>query len=174
VAKETSHEEKFFINRTFNAPINTMFEVWSNPDHFSKWLPPTGFTMKFLRADLKEGGTAFYVMTSADGNMKMYGRTSYLTISKAENKIVYTQQFCDENEKITHHPMSPTWPETMLTTVTLHEEGPDQTRVTIEWAPYANPTAEEIRTFVQARAGMTQGWTGSFEKLESYLQSISR
>jgi hypothetical protein len=28
---------------------------------------------------------------------------------------------------------------------------------------------EEIETFIKAKAGMTQGWTGSFDKLEEYL-----
>ncbi|MGZ3700017.1 MAG: SRPBCC domain-containing protein, partial [Bdellovibrionota bacterium] len=67
------------------------------------------------------------------------------------------------------HPMSPTWPETMLTTVTLAEEGPEKTRVTITWEATGSVTREELETFVKARGGMTQGWTGSFDKLEDYL-----
>jgi uncharacterized protein YndB with AHSA1/START domain len=65
--------------------------------------------------------------------------------------------------------MAPTWPETMLTEVTFAEEGANQTRVTITWEAYGSATAEEISTFANARAGMTQGWTGSFDKLEDYL-----
>jgi hypothetical protein len=26
-----------------------------------------------------------------------------------------------------------------------------------------------METFIKARAGMTQGWTGSFDKLEDYI-----
>ncbi len=98
----------------------------------------------------------------------MYGRAEYLEIS-APNRLVYTQQFCDENENISRHPMAPTWPETMLTVVTFSEEAPDQTRVTVTWQPYGQATAEELATFLNARGGMTQGWTGSFDKLEEYL-----
>ena len=84
--------------------------------------------------------------------------------------LVYTQQFCDETfKKITRHPAAPTWPETMKTTVTFHEEGPKETRVTIRWEVVGNPTKEEMETFLKGRAGMTQGWTGSFDKLEDYL-----
>jgi uncharacterized protein YndB with AHSA1/START domain len=101
-------------------------------------------------------------------NITMYGRAEYREI-KQPDRLVYTQQFCDENEKISRHPLSSTWPETMLTTVDLTAEGPDQTRVTITWEPFGSTTPEELETFIKGRAGMTQGWTGSFDKLEDYL-----
>lgn len=167
--KETLGKERFVINRTFNAPLSLMFEMWTDPMHFSKWLPPTGFDMTFIRSDIKPGGSTFYYMSGGDGS-KMYGRTSYLEI-KRPDRLVYTQQFCDEKENVTRYPMAPTWPETMLTTVTLSEEGPDQTRVTITWEPYGKVTQEELETFIKARGGMTQGWTGSFDKLETYLEN---
>lgn len=168
--KESTGKEKFVINRTFDAPIATMFEVWTNPKHFSKWLAPTGFDMHFIRSDIKPGGSTFYYMSNADG-MKMYGRAEYLEV-KSPNRIVYTQQFADENENLSRHPMAPTWPATMLTVVTLAEEGPNQTRVTIEWEPTGNVTPEELDTFIKGRAGMTMGWTGSFDKLEEYIAKM--
>jgi uncharacterized protein YndB with AHSA1/START domain len=166
--KESSGTEKFVLNRSFDAPLELMFQMWTDPKHFSKWLPPTGFTMEFLRADIRVGGSAFYAMSGSGG--KMYGRVDYLQIQRPD-RIVYTQQFCDQNEKVARHPMSPTWPETMLTTVVLSEEGKDRTRVTITWEPQ-RATREEIETFVQARGGMTQGWTGSLDKLEDYIASV--
>lgn len=165
--KESIGKEIFVINRTFEAPLETMFDMWTNPDHVSKWLPPTGFEMQFIKCDIKPGGSSFYCMTG-NGGMKMYGRANYLKIEKP-HRIVYSQQFCDENENVTRHPMSPTWPATMLTTVNLTTEGPDQTRVTITWECYGEITPEELATFVQARGGMTQGWTGSLDKLEDYI-----
>jgi len=167
LAKESTGKDQFVINRTFDAPIEVMFEMWTNPKHQSQWSPPTGFKMNFLRADIKPGGSTFYLMTDG-GNIKMYGRATYLTIEHP-NLIVYTQQFCDEKENISRHPMAPTWPETMLTTVTLTEEGPDKTRVTVTWEAHGTTTPEELETFVKAKGGMTQGWTGSFDKLEGYI-----
>lgn len=163
---ETSGKEKFVINRTFDAPLDVMYEMWTNPKHFQKWLPPTGMEMQFLRADLRPGGTTFYVMTG--NNIKMFGRTHYQKIEKP-GTLVYTQEFVDENENVSRHPFAPTWPASMLTTVQLTAEGPDQTRVTITWEPHGHVTPEELDTFIKARGGMTQGWTGSFDKLEDYL-----
>ena len=68
--------------------------------------------------------------------------------------------------------MMPTWPATMLTTVALTAEGPDRTRVTVTWEPYGATTPEELETFIKARGGMTQAWTGSFDKLESHLETV--
>lgn len=164
---ESTKKDIFVINRTFDSSIEHMYEMWTNPEHLSKWLPPTGFTMKFIRSDIREGGTTFYVMTDGD-KVTMYGRAKYLELKKP-NRVVYTQQFCDEHENISRHPFAPTWPETMLTTLTLTEEGPDQTRVTILWEVFGEATREERDMFHAAKDGMTLGWTGSFDKLEEYL-----
>jgi uncharacterized protein YndB with AHSA1/START domain len=121
--KKSSGKEKFVINRAFDVPLETMFQMWTDPQHFSQWLPPTGFTMQFIRSDIRPGGSTFYFMTGP-GGAKMYGRAEYREIHKPD-RLVYTQQFCDENERISRHPKAPTWPETMLTTVNLSAEGPD-------------------------------------------------
>lgn len=168
LAEFLSPNDQFVINRSFDAPLELMFEMWTNPKHFSQWLPPTGFTQEFINVDIKTGGSGFYSMTGP-GGMKMYGKINYKEIRKPD-RLVYTQIFTDEHGNISRHPMAPTWPETMLTTVTLTEEGPDKTRVTIVWEVYGEATAAERETFHQAKAGMTQGWTGSFDKLDDYLQ----
>lgn len=171
LAKEFSGKDLFVINRSFDVPIDVMFDMWTNPKHFSKWLPPTGFTMKFIEADIRPGGSTFYFMT--DGKKtEMYGSAKYLEIGRP-HRMVYTQQFCDKDGNISRHPHAPTWPETMLTHVTLTEEGPDKTRVTVTWEAYGKATREELETFIKSKAGMTMGWTGSFDKLEAYLTEVA-
>jgi len=167
LTQESSGKDIFVINRTFDAPLELMFELWTDPKHLSQWVPPTGFTMEYLKADIRPGGKSFYRMDGAN-NMKMYGKASYLEITRPD-RIVYTQQFSDENGKTARHPMSPTWPETMLTTITLAAESPERTRVTITWEVYGEATAAEKETFNKAKGGMSQGWTGSLDKLDDYL-----
>jgi uncharacterized protein YndB with AHSA1/START domain len=170
LAKESSGKDQFVINRTFDAPLDVMFQMWTDPKHVSKWLPPTGFEMQFIRSDIKPGGSTFYFMTN-NQDVKMYGRAEYLKIEKP-GRLVYTQQFCDEHENISRHPKAPTWPATMLTTVELTAEDADRTRVTVTWEAYGPATRDELETFINARAGMTQGWTGSFDKLEAHLATV--
>jgi uncharacterized protein YndB with AHSA1/START domain len=164
---ESAKKDVFVINRSFDAPLNLMFEMFNDPKHVSNWLPPTGFNMNYLKADIKPGGTSFYCMSGA-GGMKMYGKAVYQEVSKP-NRLVYTQYFCDENENITRHPMAPTWPEAMKTTVALIAEGENKTRVCITWEVVGAATDVERETFHKGKGSMTQGWTGSFDKLEAYL-----
>ena len=167
LTKETTGKEQFVINRTFDAPIELMYDMWTHAKHVAKWMGPAGSTTEFIRSDIRPGGSSFYWMSAGSG-AKMYGRVSYLELQKP-NRFVYTQQFVDKDEKIARHPMAPHWPETMLTTVTFAEEGPGKTRVTLIWEPYGKVTPEELQTFIAARAGMTGGWTGSFDTLDEYL-----
>lgn len=167
LAKESTGREQFVINRSFNAPIALMYKMWSDPEHFSRWLAPTGFQMRFIRADIRPNGSTFYEMSDGK-DVTMHGRAQYLELN-APHRLVYTQQFCDKDENISRHPFAPTWPETMLTVVTLEEEGPEQTRVTVTWEPHGKTTDAELETFKKSRGGMTQGWTGSFDKLDALL-----
>lgn len=169
--QNASGTEKFVINRSFDAPIEVMYKMFSDPQHLSKWLAPTGMTMSFIKAEIKSGGSSFYSMSNDSGTMKMYGKANYLEVN-GKDRLRYTQEFSDENGNLSRHPAAPTWPATMLTVVTLTPEGEDQTRVTLEWQTTGHVTPEELATFIAGRSGMTQGWTGSFDKLEDYLASL--
>jgi uncharacterized protein YndB with AHSA1/START domain len=58
----------------------------------------------------------------------------------------------------------------MLSTF-LFEDADGGTRLTIKWLPI-DPTDAERATFEAGRAGMTQGWSGTFEQLEAYLATV--
>ncbi len=159
-------QHRFYINRSFDVPIERMYDAWTVPERLAQWLPPTGSTMVFLHADIRAGGTSHYVMSNPQ--FTMWGRVSYLEL-QPPRRLVYTQEFCDEAGNLSRHPFAPTWPATMRTVVTFTAEGPDRTRVTVQWEPWNAASPEEVATFLGGRAGMTQGWTGSFDKLELFL-----
>jgi uncharacterized protein YndB with AHSA1/START domain len=156
----------FVINRTFGAPIERVFEMWTRPEHLAKWLPPTGTEMRFLRSEIAPGKSTFFVITGEHG--AMYVRVEYLEI-EPPRRIVYAQQFVDEREQPAPAPGAEVWPATLRTTVLLTAEAPDLTRVTVTTEPHGEATAAEVDAFVGERPGMTLGWTGSFDKLEVLL-----
>ncbi len=171
LTKESTGTERFVINRSFEAPIERVFRMWTDPEHFSRWLPPTDLTMKVVRADVRPQGTLLCSMT--DGHeLKFHSRLHYLEVV-SPHRLVYTQQFCDELERPSRHPLAPTWPETMLTKVTFAEEDAGTTRITLEWEPQGQVSREELAAFIAERGGMTQGWTGSFDKLDDVLSGAS-
>jgi uncharacterized protein YndB with AHSA1/START domain len=164
--KQTAHEEIFVINRSFDAPIDTIFDMFTTPEHLAQWLPPVGFSMESRRVHIATGGENVFAMTN--GEFSMYGRFEYLSVERP-HCIEYTQVFTDAHEQVVRHPGAPNWPETLYTRVQLTSEGPAQTRVTIRSAVFGAATPDEIAAFVAERTGMTKGWTGSFDKLESKL-----
>lgn len=164
---EQDGEDVFVINRSFGADIATVFSMWVDPEHLSRWMGPTGSSMAFITSDIREGGNAHYRMTNAEG-VVMHGRIRYRRICP-HDLLVYTQNFCDKAGELTKPPFAPTWPDVMLTTVTFAEEGPAQTRVTVRWWVHGDASAGERQTFHDAKAGMTGGWSDSFERLDEAL-----
>lgn len=169
VEKRQHASEVFVINRSFDAPLETLWDLWTKPEQLAQWLPPTGFTMEFKRANIRAGGDSFYAMTN--GTFTMHGRAEYEVVQHPD-LLVYTQCFTDEHENISRHPGAPTWPEKMRTRVQLTSEGPSQTRVTVRWEVAGHATDAEVAAFVAERSGMTMGWTGSFDKLEAAISSM--
>jgi len=170
VGKRRTGQETFVINRSFDAPIAEVFDAWTDPAQLARWLPPAGSQMRFIRADIAPGGSAFFVIAGEHGTMHV--RSDYLEVDPPR-RIVYLQQFCDEHERPSPHPGAETFPGTLLTTVTLAEEGSESTRVTVTMAPQGSLTDVELAAFVQERGGMTQGWSGSFDALEALFAGSS-
>jgi uncharacterized protein YndB with AHSA1/START domain len=102
------------------------------------------------------------------GAVTLHARTRYLDVLRPR-RLAYTQQFCEPGGRVSRHPLAPVWPETMRTTVTFAEEGPSRTRVTVRSEAEGPAAQEEMSAFIEGRSGMTQGWTGSFDKLDACL-----
>jgi uncharacterized protein YndB with AHSA1/START domain len=169
LAEYLAEDEKFVINRSFDAPVGFLFQMWTDPKHVVKWLPPGDFKMTYLRADIKTGGSAFYLMENPAG-MKMYGVSTYQEVT-APRRLVFSQIFCDENERLSRHPMAAEWPAMMLTTVEFTEEENNKSRVTLTTIVYGEATEAERELFKASRGGMTQGWSGSFDALDEALKN---
>ncbi|HWL62560.1 MAG TPA: SRPBCC family protein [Steroidobacteraceae bacterium] len=162
-----SGKEQFFIARSFDAGIDRLYDMWTDPAQLSQWLPPTGATMQFIHAEPRTGGTSFYAM-QLPGGETVHGKLKFQQLERPR-LVVYTQQFCDGEGNAIRPPFFPDWPLTMHTFVELAEEGPVRTRVTVRWEPGAEATAADIAEFARQKGSMTGGWTGSFDKLEAIV-----
>ena len=68
---------ELLFEREFTAPIDLVFETWTNANHLEKWWGPDGFTLTTESFDLREGGYWKFVMHGPDRDYP--------------NKIIYTQ-----------------------------------------------------------------------------------
>lgn len=164
---QTTKNDIFVINRSFHAPQKSVFEMWTSPKHFASWMGPTGSTMEIIKADVREGGSLHYVMDHTL-NHELYGMVKYKII-RPNNLLIYSQNFSDKNGDLVKPSFAPSWPDSMLTTIEFHEESSSETRVTLRWEVHGAANEIERKTFHDAKSGMTDGWEGSFDKLEEAL-----
>lgn len=53
--------------RVFDAPRETVFEAWTDPEQLKLWWGPRGFTNTFEICEIKPGGVWRFVMHGPDG-----------------------------------------------------------------------------------------------------------
>lgn len=158
------------ITRTFKAPRELLFQVWTEAEHLKQWWGPKGFAMEVATQDLRPGGTFHYSMRSPAGQ-EMWGKFVYEQ-AEAPSRLVYVNSFSDAAGNVIRHPIAPTWPLEVHNTLTFTEQD-GTTTLTLEGGPI-NATEEERNTFLNAREGVKQGFAGTLDQLEAYLTSIQK
>lgn len=164
----------FVITRVFDAPREVLWKCFTEPESMKEWFGPKGSVVVASKMDLRVGGTYHGAMRAANGTVA-WAKFVYREIV-APQRLVWVHSFSDEAGGLTRHPMAPTWPLQMLTTVTFEDapggERSGKTKLTLRWSPL-DVSAEEQATFDAAHDSMRGGWTGSFERLDAYLASPS-
>ena len=155
----------FVITRVLDAPRELVFKAWTQPERMREWWGPKGFSMLSLKLDLRPGGTLHYGMRAPNGS-EMWGKFVYREIAAPE-RIVFVNSFSDEKGGLTRHPLSPSWPREILTTLTFTEhEG--KTTLRLQGRPM-NATEEERKVFEAGFTSMQQGFGGTLDQLAAYL-----
>ena len=87
----------------------------------------------------------------------------------APERLVWVHSFSDEAGGLTRHPMSPTWPLELLTTVTFEEApgGKTEAHAALVAAQRHGGGAANLRCRAMTACG--GGWGGTFDRLGAYL-----
>lgn len=142
-------DAELYLTRTFDAPRELVFQMWTRPEHLNNWSCPKGMTIPHAEGDIRPGGSYRTCMRSPDG--KEYWLSGvYKEIDEPE-RIVFTHVWDDETGRPGH--------ETVVT-VTLREAGADKTQLTLHQAIFAS---------TESRDGHESGWSSAFDNLEDYL-----
>ena len=136
------------ITRTFAAPRELVFKVWTQPEHLARWWGPKGFTTPSCQVDVRPGGAYRTVMRSPEGK-DICMRGQYREVVPPE-RLVMT--FAWEGED--GQPGRET-----LVTVTFAEDG-QNTRLTFEQGVFET---------VEACQAHTRGWSEFLQRLDEYL-----
>lgn len=158
----------FTLSRTFAAPRDALWAAWTQPDKIAAWFGPKGSTARIIRQDFRVGGECLQHVQTPWG-MEIYGLHRY-TLIAPQDRLEWLNSFSDSEGNPVAHPMNPTWPKVMDTTVTFEDDG-SGTKVTVRWVPHQQSSDIEIKTFADGMDSMTQGWGGSFDVLAEWLES---
>lgn len=151
------------IERTFDAPPELIWQMWTDPSHFAAWYGPTGATVEVVDMDVRVGGTrlvALHVDTPG-GRRDMWFTGEFREVDEPK-RLVYTESMADEHGNV-------------LT--------PDALGM-----PETHPTTTEVRVDLDRTEGRTimvmthvgipadspgaAGWEMAFDKLRTLLATV--
>lgn len=136
------------IQRTFEAPRDLVYRLWTDPEHLKRWCCPKGFSIPVSEGKVREGGWFKTCMRSPDGQDHWLGG-KYLELT-APSKIVFTHAWLDESGEPEHE---------TLVTVTLENDA-GRTRLTLHQAHFVSDAS---------RDGHRGGWEETLDNLAAHL-----
>src|SRR5689334_3828781 len=90
---ERKSDRELVVTRTFDAPLQIVFEAWSKPDLFKQWWVPKSAGMSLLSCDMdiRTGGTYRLVFShpAFDQPMTFFGTYKEVTPQK---RLVWTNE----------------------------------------------------------------------------------
>ena len=163
MSNRTISKDAIVIERTFDAPVDVIWQMWTQPAHFQNWYGPQGVTVPVAKMDVRVGGRRLVCMEMQrpDGSMKMWTTGEYTEVVP-NKRLVYTESMADENGNV----VSPS-------AQGMHDQHPMTTEVTVLLEDLDGRT-KMIMTHagMPADQGATNGWEQAFAKMADYIQTV--
>ena len=146
-------EREITLVRTFDAPRELVFSMWTDAKHLAQWWGPHHFDNPVCQADARVGGAILIHMRGPDGNAHVMGGV-YREITPP-SRIVFTTSVDDKGVRLLegHN-------------VLTFEEVGGKTRMTLQ--AKVSGFTEITKMMV---GGFEAGWTQSLEKLEKLVDA---
>jgi uncharacterized protein YndB with AHSA1/START domain len=80
---------QFSIERTYAAPIEEAWALWTTKDGIEAWWGPEGFDVRVTSLDLRPGGALVYTMTATAPEQVAFMRRAGMPLS-TECRVTYT------------------------------------------------------------------------------------
>ena len=124
---------EIIITKVFNAPIESVWKIFSDPELVKLWWGPDQFTCPLAKLDFREGGTSLVCMRAPKdfGGQDYYNIWTYTKII-LNASIEYIQNLSDEHGNLVDPlkvGMPADFPRDTETTVTLRSMGEGKTEM---------------------------------------------
>ena len=136
------------INKTFDAPIQLVWEAWTKPEHIANWWGPKGMQIDVVEHNFEVNGSWKYTMPMPDGNL--FVSEGVYSVIEELKQIRTTADFRPMTEGVELE--------------CLFEAIGEQTNFTFN---VIHPTAEYAKA--QEKMGIYSGWGSAFDRLAEFL-----
>lgn len=148
--KNSTADRELLLTRLLNAPIELVWEVWTDPRHIGNWWGPDGFTNTITKMDIKPGGEWELIMHGPDG-------TDY------KNKSVF-KEIVKHRKIVYEHISSPKF----IATIEFEKR---EERTFIKWHMLFESREQFVQVVKTFKAD--EGLRQNIEKLSLYLASVN-
>ena len=155
-------QDAVVIERTFDAPADLLWQMWTEPEHFKAWYGPDGATIRVAKMDVRAGGSRLVCMEvdTPGGLMRMWFTGEYRQVIQNQ-RLSYTESMSDENG-------------TVLPPQDTGMPGgqPATTEVTVELEDLGGRTKMVLtHTGIAADSAGNAGWTMALSKLAAHVEA---
>ena len=148
----------FRLERFYDAPVETVWELWTTKAGIESWWGPAGFSTEVTAIDVRPGGRIVYVMSASEPEMKEF--------VERQGTPQATEQVLAIHEAALHHRLVTTNVVDFIPGVPAYEVG---------MAVEMEATATGTRLVVTLDAMHDQHWTELAAKgWESQLENLAR
>lgn len=147
--KSSTADRELRVSRLLDAPVELVWEAWSQAEHICNWWGPDGFTCTISKMELRPGGDWHLVLHGPDGTD--YRNESVFREIIPLEKIVY------------EHTSAPFF----TATITFEAQG---AQTQLHWHMVFRNREEFIQTVKVFKAD--QGLQQNVVKLDAYLQKM--
>jgi uncharacterized protein YndB with AHSA1/START domain len=145
-------DDELLITRIFDAPVELVFSMWSEVEHFRRWMGPDGFECVQAELDFRVGGAYRGNIRSAEhGDNPFQG--VYREI-EPNRRLVFTYAWTT----------GPSAGVETLVTITFAERG-GKTVQTFHQSGFRN---------VASRDSHVGGWESAFSKEQAYVETTAK
>jgi uncharacterized protein YndB with AHSA1/START domain len=98
MADDSASRDAVVIERSFDAPVDLVWRMWTEPEHFRAWYGPDGVTIPVAKMDVRPGGSRLVCMEMdrPGGPVRMWFTGEYREVVRNQ-RLVYTESMCDED-----------------------------------------------------------------------------
>ena len=161
MSNNTISEDVCVVERIFDAPVDLIWQMWTQAEHFKNWYGPQGFTVPVAEMDVRVGGKRLICMEmqKPEGSMKMWFTGEYREVTPNE-RLVYTDSMADEHGNVVD-------PSTMG----MPEGHPTVTEVTVLLEEVGGRTKMKM-THSGVPENAKGGWEQAFVKMAAHNETV--